>query len=158
DALAHAAWLAGHRGDLLAVTDARRKEVYAAHYLLDDTGAMRVAGPLVEKAESLPEAWRTMPVVGRGPLLYPDAFATTPDPAPSATFGSAPRTAPRFEAISDSRRSMNTSNQLLDVPAGALADLAVRRLAAAADFDGLEPLYLRRPDVAPAAPAKSTLG
>lgn len=29
DALAHAAWLAGHRGDLLAATDARRKEVTA---------------------------------------------------------------------------------------------------------------------------------
>jgi hypothetical protein len=49
--------------------------------------------------------------------------------------------------------------RLLDVRAGALADLAVRRLATGEDFDGLEPLYLRRPDVAPTPPStKSTLG
>ncbi len=145
DALAHAAWLGGRRGDLLVATDARRKEVYAAHYLLDDTAATRVAGPLVDKAVRLPDDWRAMPTVGRGPLLYPDAFA-----------GAAPS---RFEVSSDAQRSSITSNQgLLDVPAGALADLAVRRLAAGAAFDGLEPLYLRRPDVAPAAPTKSTLG
>jgi tRNA threonylcarbamoyl adenosine modification protein YeaZ len=47
----------------------------------------------------------------------------------------------------------------LDVSAGALADLAARRMAAGEPLDGLEPMYLRRPDVAPAAPsAKSTLG
>lgn len=143
DALAHAAWLGGRRGDLLVATDARRKEVYAAQYVLDDEDAMRVAGPLVDKAVSLPESWRELPTVGRGPLLYPEAL---PNPCTS------------FEVIPDPQGPSNTSNQLLDVPAGALADLAVRRLAAGKQLDGIEPLYLRRPDVAPAAPTKSTLG
>ncbi len=48
---------------------------------------------------------------------------------------------------------------LLDVSAGALADLAVRRRATGQELDGLEPLYLRRPDAAPTGPSqKSTLG
>ncbi|WP_347352852.1 tRNA (adenosine(37)-N6)-threonylcarbamoyltransferase complex dimerization subunit type 1 TsaB [Intrasporangium sp.] len=146
DALAHAAWLAGHRGDLLVATDARRKEVYAAQYLLHDTGATRVAGPVVDRATDLPDAWRVMPVAGRGPLLYPDAFSGVPVRAP------------RFGGIPDSPGTAPTSDGLRDVPAGALADLAARRIAAGGPFDGLEPLYLRRPDVAPAAPVKSTLG
>ena len=39
----------------------------------------------------------------------------------------------------------------LDVSAGHLADLAVRRLAAGADLSDVEPLYLRRPDAVPTA-------
>ncbi|MGN6753915.1 MAG: tRNA (adenosine(37)-N6)-threonylcarbamoyltransferase complex dimerization subunit type 1 TsaB [Intrasporangium sp.] len=138
DALGHAAWLGGHRGELLVATDARRKEVYAARYVLDDAAAARVAGPVVDKAVSLPDEWRAMPTVGRGPLLYPEALR-----GPHGT---------------DGADGANRSGQLLDVSAGALADLAVRRLAAGTEFDGLEPLYLRRPDVSPAAPTKSTLG
>ena len=47
----------------------------------------------------------------------------------------------------------------LDVSAGALGDLAARRLAAGGSLDGLEPLYLRRPDAAATGPSqKSTLG
>lgn len=155
DALAHAAWLRGHRGDLLVATDARRKEVYAAHHLLDEGAATRVAGPVVDKAMNLPDDWRAMPTVGRGPVLYPEALPhpfTSPVPPP-------------VEVFRGQMRPANTSTggeagepPLLDVSAGALADLAVRRLAADAEFDGLEPLYLRRPDVAPAAPTKSTLG
>ena len=46
----------------------------------------------------------------------------------------------------------------LDVSAGALADLAVRRIRGGIPSEGLEPLYLRRPDAAPSAPApKPTL-
>ena len=44
----------------------------------------------------------------------------------------------------------------LDVSAGTLADLAVRRLAAGADLGAGEPLYLRRPDAAPLPPAAPT--
>jgi tRNA threonylcarbamoyladenosine biosynthesis protein TsaB len=131
DALAHEAWLGGQRGPLLVATDARRKEVYAAEFVLDDSGLSRVAGPLVAKAVDLDPTWRDLPVAGRGALLYPDAFS-----APGASLP-------------------------LDVSAGALADLTVRRLAAGGqpELDGLEPLYLRRPDAAPAPPsAKSTLG
>lgn len=148
DALAHAAWLRGHRGPLLVATDARRKEVYAAVYRLDDAGdtdgshpsnstvgVVRLEGPVVEKAIDLPESWRAMPVIGRGPQLYPEAFTGEANPE---------------------------LDGLLDVSAGALADLAVRRLAADPSgergFDGLEPLYLRRPDAAVSVSTKSTLG
>jgi tRNA threonylcarbamoyl adenosine modification protein YeaZ len=141
DALAHEAWLGGRRGDLLVATDARRKEVYAATYALDDTAATRVAGPLVSRAADLGPELRGLPAAGRGALLYADSLPHAEPP--------------------------------LDVSGGALADLAVRRLAGAPTapdgirqqvqaghgFDGLEPLYLRRPDAAPAPPsAKSTLG
>jgi tRNA threonylcarbamoyl adenosine modification protein YeaZ len=141
DALAHEAWLGGRRGDLLVATDARRKEVYAATYVLDDSGATRVAGPLVSRAADLDPEVRGLPAAGRGALLYADSLPLAVGP--------------------------------LDVSGGALADLAVRRLAVApaqpdgirqqvepgGGFDGLEPLYLRRPDAAPAPPStKSTLG
>ncbi len=141
DAIAHDAWLGGRRGDLLVATDARRKEVYAAAYALGGAGAERAAEPVVSRAADLPAETRALPTCGRGPHLYAEALphAVTP----------------------------------LDVSGGALADLAVRRLGEAPaaptgelqwvdpahGFDGLEPLYLRRPDVAPAPPsAKSTLG
>jgi tRNA threonylcarbamoyl adenosine modification protein YeaZ len=146
DALAHDAWLGGRRGDLLVATDARRKEVYAAAYALGDDGAVRTADPEVARAADLAPGLRALPSAGRGSALYPEAIP----------HGGGP----------------------LDVSGGALADLAVRRLArfgqdgaaAGADaalqwvdpgqgFDGLEPLYLRRPDAAPAPPStKSTLG
>lgn len=141
DALAHQAWVDGRRGDLLVATDARRKEVYAAAYALGDDGAVRTADPVVARATDLPLELRALPCAGRGPSLYAGAL-------PHA-FGP------------------------LDVSGGALAELAVRRLGSAVagpedvlqwvdpghGFDGLEPLYLRRPDAAPAPPSKkSTLG
>jgi tRNA threonylcarbamoyladenosine biosynthesis protein TsaB len=42
----------------------------------------------------------------------------------------------------------------LDVSAGALADLAVRRMAAGVDLPRAEPMYLRRPDAIPPPPRK----
>lgn len=152
DAIAHEAWLAGARGELLVATDARRREVYAAHFALDPDRPVRLAGPVVSAAQGLDPAWRDLPTAGRGGLLYPEAFA---------------------HGVSEP-----SGIRPLDVSAGALADLAVRRLGsptggrgavrfgespqyvhAADGFDGLEPMYLRRPDTAPtAATAKSTLG
>lgn len=141
DAIAHEAWLGGRRGDLLVATDARRKEVYAATYVLGDDRADCVSEPVVSRAADLTAEVRALPTAGRGPSLYADALP---------------------EAVSP-----------LDVSGGALADLAVRRLRESSDapsgelqwvdpgrgFDGLEPLYLRRPDAAPAPPSsKSTLG
>ena len=56
------------QSDFLVATDARRKEVYLASY---DADGARVAGPSVAK----PTAVATdLPVVGEGPLLYPEAF------------------------------------------------------------------------------------
>ena len=45
----------------------------------------------------------------------------------------------------------------LDVSAGALADLASRRLAAGEELAGADPMYLRRPDAMPLAPRKQVL-
>ncbi len=138
DALAHEAWLGGRRGPLLVATDARRKEVYAAEFVLDAGGLTRVAGPVVSRPADLDESWRALPVAGRGALLYPADLSGPGD---------------------DGGRPGGIRPLPLDVSAGALADLAVRRLATGEELDGLEPLYLRRPDVSPAPPSrKSTLG
>jgi tRNA threonylcarbamoyl adenosine modification protein YeaZ len=129
DALAHDHWRQSEAptGELLVATDARRKEVYAARYLLTEAGAERVAEPTVLRAADLEPSLRELPTAGRGPLLYPDALPHGVEP--------------------------------LDVSAGALADLAVRRLRSGQALEGLEPLYLRRPDAAPTPPSqKSTLG
>ncbi|GIG54789.1 tRNA (adenosine(37)-N6)-threonylcarbamoyltransferase complex dimerization subunit type 1 TsaB [Demequina activiva] len=65
-------------GDAVVVADARRKEVYWARY---ESGA-RVEGPAVAVPGDVPDS---PVVVGRGALLYPDAFphaiAGDPDPA-----------------------------------------------------------------------------
>lgn len=66
------------RGDVTVVADARRKEVYWARYV----GGRRVEGPAVAAPSDVPADDL---VVGRGALLYPDAFpgaeAGDPDPA-----------------------------------------------------------------------------
>ena len=127
DALAHEAWLGGRRGDVLVATDARRKEVYAARYVLDEGGATRLADPVVARAADLSEHLRALPTAGRGPLLWPESLPSGIRP--------------------------------LDASGAALADLAARRRATGDELDGLDPLYLRRPDAAPAPPSrKSTLG
>ncbi len=60
--------------EFLVATDARRKEVYSASY----AGGVRVTGPEVLRP---PEAQTELPVVGRGAVLYPEAFpnAATPE-------------------------------------------------------------------------------
>lgn len=65
--------------DVLAVADARRREVYWARY----SGGVRVAGPEVGSPASVAVNEGEL-IVGRGALLYPDAFAGAvegdPDP------------------------------------------------------------------------------
>jgi tRNA threonylcarbamoyl adenosine modification protein YeaZ len=64
--------------DVVVATDARRKEVYLATY--DARG--RVAGPLVARPADVATA---QTVVGRGPVLYPEAFPhAAPPEHPSA--------------------------------------------------------------------------
>lgn len=71
--------IGAEHGTCTVVTDARRKEVYWATYV----GGERVAGPAVAYPGDVTISG---PVVGRGPLLYPDAFpgATSADPSPAA--------------------------------------------------------------------------
>ncbi len=120
DALAWEHWWTGARGPVLVATDARRKEVYWAAYLLTDQGIDRYAGPSVGRAGSLPEEVRGLPCVGRGARLYAEALPHAVGP--------------------------------LDVSGGALAALAVARLAAGVDLGDLEPIYLRRPDAVASVP------
>ncbi|WP_151526897.1 tRNA (adenosine(37)-N6)-threonylcarbamoyltransferase complex dimerization subunit type 1 TsaB [Serinicoccus kebangsaanensis] len=120
DALAHQV-MGTHEGELLVATDARRREVYWAHYAVGPTDARRIAGPGVCADADLAEQLRTLPTVGRGAELYPDAFSGV--------------------ALPDVR----------DVRPGALAELAVRLRAgdhpdAETALLPPEPLYLRRPD------------
>ncbi|WP_062293871.1 tRNA (adenosine(37)-N6)-threonylcarbamoyltransferase complex dimerization subunit type 1 TsaB [Demequina phytophila] len=65
-------------GEVTAVADARRKEVYWAAY----RDGVRIAGPEVSAPGDVPVVGA---VVGRGALLYPDAFPGAhegdPDPA-----------------------------------------------------------------------------
>lgn len=128
DALAYAArGAASADGALVVATDARRKEVYWARYAVHDGQVRAVTQPQVCRPADLPGELRSLPAVGRGPLIYPDSFDHPVD-------------------------------GILDVSAAALADLAVRRLAAGESLSGTTPLYLRRPDAAPHVVAKSALG
>ena len=138
DALAYQAWRElGRDGELVVATDARRKEVYWATYAMPSSARGwpdRLHGPSVTRPADLPDELRGIAAVGRGPGLYPDFFAVQPD---------SPVTA------------------MLDVSAGAMAELVVRRLAAGDDValtGDHEPYYLRRPDAVPSATVKSALG
>ncbi|MEP7159931.1 MAG: tRNA (adenosine(37)-N6)-threonylcarbamoyltransferase complex dimerization subunit type 1 TsaB [Dermatophilaceae bacterium] len=108
---------------LLVATDARRKEVYWATYEVSREEPERLDGPSVGRAADLPSEVRALPSVGRGALLYPEAL-TAWSPA---------------------------AGPILDVDAGALADLAARRLARGESLADPTPRYLRRPDARPAA-------
>ena len=105
--------------EFLVATDARRKEVYWAHYRpadpsSDHGGAERLDGPHVSYPADLAELHAGMPVVGRGAALYPDALAVLDGP--------------------------------IDPSAAALARAVV---AGSVRELPLEPLYLRRPDATP---------
>lgn len=66
-------------GEFLVATDARRKEVYWASY---DEQGLRLDGPYVSKPADVAT---DLPVVGRGALLYPEAFPSFSGPEnPSA--------------------------------------------------------------------------
>jgi tRNA threonylcarbamoyl adenosine modification protein YeaZ len=75
--------------EFLVATDARRKEVYWAHYRPAEHsarhGAERLDGPHVSYPADLAELHAGMPVVGRGAKLYPDALTVLEGPLdPSA--------------------------------------------------------------------------
>jgi tRNA threonylcarbamoyl adenosine modification protein YeaZ len=112
------------RGRLLAVTDARRKQVYWARY---DENGRRVDGPDVTAPHELATAQlgTVDRVVGAGAMQWRDAFAgfsvDESDPWPSASM---------------------------------VATLAAERAAANAPGEQLIPMYLRRPDAQPPAARK----
>ncbi len=70
---------AGVGEEVLVATDARRKEVYWAHYRLGEA-VERLSGPAVDRPAEVPEALRRLPTAGRGPVLYPDLFPDAVEP------------------------------------------------------------------------------
>lgn len=63
-------------GELLVATDARRKEVYWARYAVRPGSVERLTDPAVDRPGDLPDDVRALPAAGRGPVLYPDLFAS----------------------------------------------------------------------------------
>jgi tRNA threonylcarbamoyl adenosine modification protein YeaZ len=75
--------------EFVVATDARRKEVYLASYV----GGRRVSGPEVVKPL---DARTDLPAVGRGAVLYPEAF-------PNAAAPEHPRAAVLCSVVLDNR-------------------------------------------------------
>lgn len=117
---------------VLVATDARRREVYWSLYRVDGAGGVEVlVTPEVGAADDVAADPRVAGavVVGRGALLYPVL-----GPAPDL----------------DDRG-------LVDPDPAALAAVATQRLERGEELPTV-PLYLRRPDVTPAASRKRVLG
>ncbi len=75
----------GASPEFLVATDARRKEVYWAHYRAHEGAAERLDGPHVSYPADLAALHPGMAVLGRGATLYPDALAALDGPLdPSA--------------------------------------------------------------------------
>ncbi|KGN32851.1 peptidase M22 [Knoellia sinensis KCTC 19936] len=64
-------------GEFVVATDARRKEVYWSRYAVRSGSVERLTEPAVDRPGDLPEEVRSLPTVGRGPVLYPDLFPTS---------------------------------------------------------------------------------
>ena len=78
DALAAQAYQAGAEGEVLVVTDARRREVYAARYRRRAPDVELLAGPVVELPAAAAESVDGAVVVGPGAALYPDLLPPAP--------------------------------------------------------------------------------
>ncbi len=113
---------------VVAVSDARRREVYWAAYEAAPGGLTALAGPDIAAPAELLGSGRLAGalVVGRGALLYAAALGLPDEPT------------------------------ILDPDPADLARLAVTR-AAAGEPLSTEPLYLRRPDAEPHAASKRVL-
>lgn len=114
-------------GELLVCTDARRKQVYWAHY---DSSGVRTEGPDLAPPADLVARFRDRDVtaVGAGVLTYPDAFD-----------------------------ALRVRDHCAYPSAVDVAALAATRVAAGAASERLEPLYLRRPDAVPPSGHKPVL-
>jgi len=129
DGLAAQAFAAGVRGEVLVVSDARRREVYAARYRLaqgSPPDVELVAGPAVQTPAVVAASVAGAVVVGPGTVVYPDLLPAAPG-APLA------------------------------VDPAVLVTLALARRARGVAQPS-EPLYLRRPDVTPALAVKRVTG
>src|SRR5688500_7283783 len=70
----------GSSEECLVATDARRKEVYWAHYRPSNGAAERLDGPHVSYPGDVAELHPGMSVLGRGATLYPDTLTVLDGP------------------------------------------------------------------------------
>ena len=133
EALAHSAFDAGWPGEVVAVVDARRSEVFAARYARDPAGAVTETSPPT----------RYLPDQLAGTLA-----AEAPGPAPLLAVGDGAR---RYHDLLGGVPGLTLAGPSLAAPAPeAVALLAVERLAAGAapvPAAVVVPLYLRDADV-----------
>jgi tRNA threonylcarbamoyladenosine biosynthesis protein TsaB len=132
DILARAAAGAAAGREFLAVTDARRKELYWARY---SGPGSRLAGPAVNRAADIPGA-DALPVAGQAAALYPDYLGEPIWPQYPAAAVLADLVVQLLAGRPD------------DGPDGGLADGSGVALLPP------EPLYLRRPDARVPGPPK----
>ena len=155
DALAHRAQTLGMRGPLLVATDARRKEIYWAHYDLDG-GPIVPGDPAVDKAAAVAEQLGDIPAVGRGARLYADVLHDATRAAAVGGHGTAGGNGAAGAVDTSGDAALTGAGEaevLLDVDAADLAIVAQERVMAGERLLDTEPLYLRRPDAVPAAAA-----
>lgn len=103
DALAMTAMLGEAVGGVgqsfLVATDARRREVYWAEYVVGSQVPQRVGEPQVGRADDVPVVGR--PVVGRGAALYPQALGAPVGPLDPSAAGLALLAARSWDAGAD---------------------------------------------------------
>lgn len=142
DGLAARARAAGVDGDVVVVTDARRREAYHARY--DDDG-VRTSGPIVGPAADID-------LDGARPVGDPVRIAEIPDAVAAAatTDAAAPGATAAGTVVASGLASTGPDIEALTSPdpAGLIAVAAADLLAGTTPAP-LEPLYLRRPDAVP---------
>jgi tRNA A37 threonylcarbamoyladenosine modification protein TsaB len=136
DVLARAAWPAAAGREFLAVTDARRKELYWARY---SALGERLTGPSVERPADIPA---DLPVAGQAVSLYPDQLG-------EPIWPEHPSAAVLATLVAEATLAGAS-------PAAGATPAAEGRAPAAAPAILLppEPLYLRRPDAQIPGPPK----
>jgi tRNA threonylcarbamoyl adenosine modification protein YeaZ len=135
DVLARAAGPAAAGREFLAVTDARRKELYWARY---DGPGSRIAGPAVSRPADIPDG-AVLPVAGQAVALYPDEFG-------EPIWRERPSAAVLAELTAERLSAPGTG---VGEPAANLGVPGTGRMLLPP-----EPLYLRRPDARVPGPPK----
>ena len=152
DVLARAALPAAAGRDFLAVTDARRKELYWARY---DGSGSRVSGPAVGRPAEIPES-AVLPVAGQAAVLYPDELGEPiwrehPAAAVLAELAAERLSGPGIQLAGPETPLSGTP---LSGPETPLSGTPLRGTGADRALLPPEPLYLRRPDARVPGPPK----
>jgi tRNA threonylcarbamoyl adenosine modification protein YeaZ len=140
DVLARAARAAAAGREFLAVTDARRRELYWARY--DGLGS-RIAGPAVSRPADIPDG-AVLPVAGQAVALYPDGLG-------EPIWREHPSAAVLAELTAE---RLGTPGADLSGAGPGASGSAPGAAGSGAVLLPPEPLYLRRPDARVPGPPK----